>query len=153
MRRPGWGHLREGLLAAVALVLLTASMASARMVSVSGAKVNVRSGPGTRYSLVCELGDGYPLKVIGTKGKWLKVTDFENDKGWVLSRVVGRVPHVVVKVKRAVIRSGSGTHYRVVGRADYGVVFRTVENRGGWVKVKHESGLIGWIDRRLLWGW
>jgi len=23
----------------------------------------------------------------------------------------------------------------------------------GWVKVRHASGLQGWIARRLLWGW
>jgi SH3-like domain-containing protein len=33
------------------------------------------------------------------------------------------------------------------------VVFRTLERRNGWVKVKHEDGLTGWIERSLLWGW
>jgi SH3-like domain-containing protein len=137
----------------VALVLLTASVASARMVSINGGKVNMRSGPGTGYAIIWELGKGFPLKVIDSKGGWLKVADFENDVGWIHGQLAGRVPHLVVKKKGVNIRSGPGTGYRVVGKARYGVVFRTLERRNGWVKVKHEDGLTGWVERSLLWGW
>jgi uncharacterized protein YraI len=140
-------------LVAVALVLLTASVASARMVSVNDGKLNMRSGPGTSHSIVWELEKGFPLKVVGSKGDWLKVVDFENDVGWVHGRLVGRVPHVVVKKKRINIRSGPGTRYPLVGQANYGVVFRTLESRSGWVKVKHDNGQTGWVERSLLWGW
>ncbi|MEJ2033706.1 MAG: SH3 domain-containing protein [Deltaproteobacteria bacterium] len=140
-------------LVAAALVLLTVSAASGRMVSVNRGIVNMRSGPGTGYSVLWELGRGFPLKVIGSKGAWVKVIDFENDSGWIYRRLLGRAPHLVVKKRRINIRSGPGTRYRVIGKANYGVVFRTLKKRGGWVKVKHENGLTGWIKRNLLWGW
>lgn len=140
-------------LVAAALVLLAASVASARMVSVNCSKANIRSGPGTRYAAVWELGEGFPLKVIGSRRGWLKVIDFEHDVGWIYGRLVGRAPHMVVKKRRINIRSGPGRRYRVVGKADYGVVFRTLARRHGWVKVRHENDLTGWIKRSLLWGW
>lgn len=128
------------------------------MVSVSGDKVNLRKGPSTRFPVIWELGQGFPLKVIGSKGNWYKVSDFENDVGWIYKKLVSRRPHLIVKVNKNSkssinIRSGPGTQYKIVGKAEYGVVFETLQRGNGWVKVRHETGLTGWIKRSLLWGW
>jgi SH3-like domain-containing protein len=128
------------------------------MVSVSGEKVNLRKGPSTRYPIIWELGRGFPLQVIGSKGKWYKVSDFENDVGWIYKNLVSRKPHLIVKMNKNSkdqinIRSGPGTKYKIVGKAEYGVVFETLQRREGWVKVRHTTGLTGWVKRSLLWGW
>ena len=128
------------------------------MVSVAQEKVNLREGPSTRYPIIWELGMGFPLRVIGSQGNWLKVSDFERDVGWIYKSLVSRKPHLIVKVNkeskaRVNIRSGPGTEYEVVGEAEYGVVFETLQRGDGWVKVRHESGLTGWVERSLLWGW
>ncbi len=135
-------------------LLLAMPMAHAReMVSVAKGEVNMRSGPGTRYDIAWALSRGYPLSVVGRKGNWLKVRDFENDQGWVLRSMTGRTPHHVVKAKVANLRGTPGTRARIVGKALYGDVLRTLERRGDWVKVRHERGTTGWVARRLLWGW
>jgi SH3-like domain-containing protein len=128
------------------------------MVSVATEKVNLRKGPSTRYPIIWELGMGFPLKVIGSKGNWYKVSDFENDVGWIYKTLVSPKPHLIVKVNRndkdkINIRSGPGTGYNIVGKAEYGVVFETLQRGNGWVKVRHETGLTGWVKRSLLWGW
>jgi SH3-like domain-containing protein len=140
------------------LVLFSASVVSAEMISVAGVKVNMRSGPGTKYDILWELGRGFPLKVVAKKGRWLKVTDFENDVGWIYRKLTSRSPHLIVKVhkdkkKKINIRNGPGPEYKVVGQAYYGVVFKTLKRGKGWVKVQHENGLTGWVKRSLLWGW
>jgi SH3-like domain-containing protein len=129
----------------------------AEMLSIKGKKVNLRSGPGTNYDVKWEYGSGFPLKIISKKGDWYKVKDFENDTGWVSKSLLVKRPHMIVKVnkkkdKKINIRSGPGKKYRIVGKAYYGVVFQTLEQRAGWAKVKHETGLEGWIKRTLLWG-
>jgi len=128
------------------------------MVSVTGEKVNLRKGPSTQYPIIWELGKGFPLRVIGSQGNWYKVSDFESDTGWIYKNLVSRKPHLIVKVNknskaRINIRSGPGTKYKVVGKAEYGVVFETLQRGDGWVKVRHETGLTGWVKRSLLWGW
>ena len=138
---------------AVICILIAAASAHAEMLSVDRPSLNMRSGPGTNYSVLWELGRGYPLKVVARKGKWLKVVDFENDSGWVYRPLTSRRAHLIVKKSVVNIRSGPGTRYRVVGKANYGVVLRTQARRGGWVKVRHEKGLTGWVQRNLLWGW
>jgi len=129
----------------------------AKMVSVVGDNVNLRSGPGKSYSVKWKYGSGFPLKVILEKGKWLKVQDFENDTGWLHTNLTNRTGHMIVKVnrdknKKINIRSGPGTKFKIVGKAYYGVVFKTLKQQSGWAKVKHESGLEGWVKRTLLWG-
>ena len=100
------------------------------------------------------MGKGYPLKVIGSKGNWLKVIDYENDTGWVFKKLVHRKAHLVVKKKIINIRKGPGTKYKIVRQAKKGVVFRTLKRKKGWVKVSHdESKVSGWVKRSLLWGW
>lgn len=145
------------LLVFLVLVFLVPITAAAKMVSVTGDNVNLRSGPGTKYSVKWKYGSGFPLKVLQEKGDWLKVEDFEGDSGWLYKKLTSRKGHMIVKVHKDQdtkinIRSGPGTKYKIVGKAYYGVVFRTIKQQNGWAHVKHDSGLEGWIKRTLLWG-
>lgn len=138
-------------------LVFAGTSAFAKMVSVKGDKVNLRKGPGTKYSVKWEYGKGFPLKVISRKGNWMKVKDYENDSGWIHKSLLQSDPQMIVKVNRGQddkinIRNGPGTKNKIVGKAYYGVVFKTLKRQSGWVKVKHESGLIGWIKENLLWG-
>jgi SH3-like domain-containing protein len=146
-------YLSALLLTGFLFFLVTPLVQAREMVSIARGEVNMRSGPGTRYEAQWGLSRGYPLSVVGRKGGWIKVTDFENDKGWVLRSLTNRTPHHVVKSSIANIRSTPGTRARIVGKAVYGDVLRTLERRGDWVKVRHERGTTGWIARRLVWGW
>ena len=142
----------------VATWVLSVPASGITMVSVAGEKVNLRKGPSTQYPVIWELGNGFPLRVVGSQGNWIKVKDFEGDVGWIFKKLVSRKPHLIVKTnrsskKRINVRSGPGTSYEVVGKAQYGVVFQTLKRGKGWVKVRHQSGLTGWVKRSLLWGW
>ncbi len=127
------------------------------MLSVNTDSVNLRSGPGTNFDIKWEYGKGFPLEVISSKGEWVEVSDFEGDTGWIYKPLLSNTGHMIVKVNKDKdskinIRSGPGTKYRIVGKAYYGVVFETLEQRDGWAKLKHETGLVGWIKRDLIWG-
>ncbi len=152
-----WHFPVSRTVAATVLALATLSVAgpatAQEMVSIRGSTVNMRAGPGTDSEVLWELQRGYPLQVVKRQGNWLEVRDFEDDRGWVARSLVGRVPHMIVKVDRANIRSGPGARYRVVGSAEYGELLRTLERRADWVRVRRAAGEIGWVARRLLWGW
>jgi SH3-like domain-containing protein len=141
-----------GLLAAL-LALAVPRAVAQQMVSVSGEEVNLRSGPGAQHPADWVLGRGYPLTVVGRRGDWLEVRDFENDKGWIHRRLTSSTPYHIVKVKVANMRSQPTTSSRIIGKFVYGDTLRTLERKSGWVKVQREGGLRGWVARRLLWGW
>ena len=134
-------------------IFIFLATAEARMISVAGEKVNLRAGPGTKYSVLWEYGKGYPVRILETRGSWYKVVDFENDSGWVYRKLMARRPHMIVKKKRINIRSGPGSKYKLIGKANYGVVFKTLEQQKGWARIQHENGISGWVRRDLVWGW
>jgi SH3-like domain-containing protein len=142
----------------IVICLVQVGTAQAKMLSIKGDDVNMRSGPGTNYRVMWELGEGFPLMVLKKNGDWYRVRDFEGTIGWVHEDVTTTVPHMIVKVhknskKRINIRSGPGTKYRIVAKAYYGVVFKTLQQKHGWAQVQHGKGVTGWIKRSLLWGW
>jgi SH3-like domain-containing protein len=133
-------------------VLAAPQVVAQQMVSVSGEEVNMRSGPGTQHPADWVLGQGYPLKVVGRRGDWLEVRDFENDKGWINRLRTSSTPYHIVKVKVANLRSQPNTRSRIIGKLVYGDTLRTLKRESAWVRVQRE-GLSGWVARRLLWGW
>lgn len=145
--------LRQYLIA-IAIFFVTLPGAYAQgMVSIGGNSVNMRSGPGLNTQPLWRLQKGYPLRVIKRQGKWLKVQDFEGDRGWIYRPLISRTPHYIVKGKIVNIRSGPGRHRRVIGQAVRGDLLRTLGKKAAWVKVRLPNGRSGWIAKRLVWGW
>jgi SH3-like domain-containing protein len=100
--------LAKTVLGAAFLLMSVAGVNGAGYVSVANDGVNLRSGPDTKYSVLYELPEGYPLKVVSRNGQWLKVSDFENDQGWIFSPLVSTNTHVIVTVNEGNVRSGPG---------------------------------------------
>ncbi len=143
------------LVSALAEAQAATAIKVSQMVSIVRDNVNIRSGPGKKYQVLWELDLGMPLRIVETRGNWYKVSDFEGDVGWVYKTMVTRTPHLVVRkgVGRVTIYSKPASSAKIVGQAESGVVFRTLDRKTGWAKVRHQSGLTGWIQRDLLWGW
>jgi len=139
--------------ASLCLVFVTTSALARDMVSIKGSVVNMRSKPSTGSEVLWQLERGYPLQVLKRKGSWIQVRDFENDRGWIAGSLAGRTPHHVVKSSVANIRSGPGTRYRIVGKAERYDLMRTRGAKSDWIKVESTDGVKGWIAKRLLWGW
>jgi len=138
--------------AAVLFFLGVSGSFAADYVSVKGDNVNVRTGAGTNYEVSMELFQGYPLKVVSTQGEWLKIVDFENDSGWIhQSLVTTGNTNIVNGNKNVNMRAEASTNSQIVATVDRGVVMTRLETKGKWVKLKHASGLIGWIYKPLLW--
>lgn len=142
-----------GLLAAVALVVFAAGVQAKEMVSVDRSEVNMRSGSSTKDPILWALSKGYPLEVTRHKGNWLKVRDFENDSGWVYRPMMGKKAHVIVKSRVVNVRSGPSTGSRILGKAEYGELMRTLKHSNRWVKVQRDGGMKGWVSSKLVWGW
>lgn len=151
MNKRNGKQLTATIILLVASALMTAgAVVAAEFVSVGKDGVNLRSGPDTKYSIVYELPEGYPLKVEETKGEWLKVSDFENDQGWIYGPLVSKEQYVIVTVKEGNVRSGPGVNYGKVGSVVREVVLKQVGREGDWIKFEHPQ-LKGWIHRKLIW--
>jgi SH3-like domain-containing protein len=139
------------------LLLVARIAAAAEMVSITGEDINMRSGPGVENEVVWTIGSGFPVEIVSSKGEWLQVKDFEGSTGWVHKKTTQKTPHMIVKANKGTdqqinVRSEPNTQGAIVATANYGVVFKTLEKKDGWVKVEHGQGVSGWVDGRLLWG-
>ena len=139
----------SGLLT-VLVIFSAVTVMAADFVSVKKDGVNLRSGPTTSDDILFQLPAGYPLKVLARKGKWMKVSDFENDKGWIFNTLVSTTPYVIVKVKEGNVRKGPGTNYPKVGSVAREVILKKIERKGEWIKVSHPK-ITGWLHSTLIW--
>ncbi|MCI5219228.1 MAG: peptide-binding protein [Candidatus Electrothrix sp. LOE2] len=146
--------VREGarvcILTAALVIMLTGVGGAAEYVSVVKDGVNLRSGPTTSHEVLFQLPAGYPLKVLEREKKWIKVSDYEDDKGWIYAGLVSKTPYVIVKADEGNVRSGPGTNYDKVGKVVRDVILKKVGTDGDWFKISHPE-LTGWIYSNLVW--
>jgi len=151
MKKMNGKQLLSWMVLGAAFFLLSAVTAHcAEYVSVAKDGVNLRSGPDTKYSVLYELPEGYPLEVVDKKGQWLKVSDFEKDQGWVYAPLVTSNNYVIVTVSEGNVRSGPGINNDKVGEVVREVLLKKVGRQGDWIQVEHPK-LKGWIHRKLVW--
>jgi SH3-like domain-containing protein len=133
-------------------LLASTSAFAAEYLSITTDNANVRTGPGTNYPASMELFQGYPLKIEKKEGEWFKITDFENDSGWVHESIVKKADTVIVKSGKSInMRSGPSTKDSIVADVERGVVLTRISDEGDWTNVRHSSGTTGWIHNSLLW--
>jgi len=145
------------LIQLLTLLFFQVDFLNAKTLSIGIEKADLLTGPGKDFQIKCEYSKGFPVKVKSFKGQWVKIEDFENDSGWISKISLSETPYVIVKANRNSenkinIRIGPGDSYKIIGQAFYGVVFEKIDHKNGWIKVRHDSGLVGWVLSSLLWG-
>ncbi len=125
---------------------------AAEYLTVTSDKATVRTGPGKNNPTSMELFQGYPLKVVDKEGEWYKVSDFEQDSGWIHQSLVKKCDTVIVISDNSVnMRAEPSTSAAVVADVERGVVLTKVGSKEKWTQVRHGSGTSGWIFSPLLW--
>ncbi|MCI5144261.1 MAG: peptide-binding protein [Candidatus Electrothrix sp. AR3] len=132
------------------ICIATGSATAAEYVSVVKDGVNLRSGPDTTYEILFQLPAGYPLQVLERRKDWIKVRDYENDRGWIYAGLVSTTPYVIVKVEDGNIRSGPGIEYDKTGKVIRDVILKKIGEQNDWLKISHPR-LTGWIYKQLVW--
>lgn len=111
---------------------------------VTGSIVNVRSGPGTQYSVAGSLYKDSEVEVLSQSGEWYKVR-FNQVTGWLhqsLLKLGSAESGIVIIVSRDKVnlRSGPDTSYPIVGEAAKGDALTLVDVVDAWYKAKTSAG-------------
>ena len=125
--------------------------ALAERLAVSAPVANIRSGPGTRHTVVWKVEQYFPLLVIDKSGEWYQFKDFEGDIGWVHKSLVSKIPAVITKNDQCNIRSGPGTNHDILFTVEKGIPFKVLKRQGSWIHIEHSDGDKGWIHKALVW--
>ncbi len=123
--------------------------------TVTGAVVNVRSGPGTGYSVVGQVTAGRSYPVSGESNGWYKI-NFNGMTAYISASYMkvaassSTVTVGTVTANHVNIRSGAGTGYGILGQANYGDTFNVISKNGAWFYVSSATGLKGYISASYL---
>ena len=135
------------------LPFLLWSICQAEIVTVTAHTSEILSDPTSTISqTILKAPRFYPLSVQGEKDGYLRVRDYEGRVGWIQKSQVNNTKGVVVEVARVNVRKGPGANHPIAFKAYKGVTFQVLDERDGWLEVKHESGQRGWVSKPLTWG-
>ena len=129
--------------------------------------LNLRSGPGTNYSVKGTVKNGTTVKVLNTEDNWVKITDYSTGKtGWIMEKYIETesgwpsfddvfgepetqsVYHVTTSTLN--VRSGAGSSYSKVDTLFEGTAFKVLDTSGNWLKIKTFDGTSGWVSKNYV---
>lgn len=121
--------------------------------STSNSAVKVRSGPNPNDTALFSLKEHYPLRVLEKSGDRVRVEDYEGDGGWVHENMLSVTNFVIAKEKSINLREGPGVQHAKRFIADRGALFRVMEEKDGWLRLKYADGDEGWCSAKIVWGY
>lgn len=109
--------------------------------------------PSSKAKPLFVINPGTPVeRVISLEG-WIKVRDNKGDLAWIEKKYLSETRQVMVIVDRAQIRAAADDKAPLVFEAERDVVLTLLEALpGGWAKVKHRDGQLGFIKSAQVWG-
>lgn len=121
--------------------------------SIGAAPAVLYDAPSAKGRKVFVAPRGMPVEVVLTYGEWTKVRDAGGDLAWVESQRLSDRRTVVVKVPQARVRAAPDEAAAPVFTADKGVLLELVEPAaGGWARIRHADGLVGFVRLADIWG-
>ncbi len=142
------------LTVAIYLVLLLGPLpghVDAQTGVVSGNVVNIRSGPGTQYSVAGALYKNASVEMLSKTGEWYKV-QYGTVSGWMHQSLLIPNTEVYLKVNQDLVnlRSGPGIANNMITQVHKGDRLVLLEVQGEWDKVKTASGQVAYIRSDMV---
>ena len=144
-------HFLAAIVAAGALAV-SAQAHAIEFRSVADEIAVLRDAPSEDASRLTILTRGYPVEVIIESGGWVRVRDEVGSFGWIETKRLANKRTVMVSEAVAQAHESPSESSPVVFRAEKGVFLDFVGVAGGWARVRHRTGIVGYIRLRDLWG-
>ena len=121
---------------------------TAKTICTTITRVNVRKGPGIRYSVITTLKKGQKVTKVGTLGSW-SVVKIQSKKYYIKSSYLKKLyKYIYVAGDGVNLRSGPGTNYRVKAVLPRNTRLKCTARIGNWMKVTY-NGSIAYISKPL----
>lgn len=96
---------------------------------------------------------GMPLEVVLAYGDWVKVRDVGGALAWTPAKGLSSQHGLVVRAANLKVRTAPDDAAGVVFVADKGILLDVIEpSAAGWIKVRHQDGLTGYVKNTEVWG-
>ncbi len=135
----------------VMLLLAWSGSVSASTAVITGGVVNVRSGPGTEYTVAGNLLQETEVQILEIQGDWYKISK-GSLTGWVSSSLMDLQQTEQLRVigDPVNLRSGPGTSYDRVAQAQKGELLTCLGTSGEWYQVRNADGVNCYVAAFLV---
>lgn len=137
----GKNHLSHGAL-----------IVAAEEVKVTTANLNMRTGPGTGYSIILVIPKGSTVSITGYSGSWAKV-NYAGKIGYASTSYLANSSVVTAELKTTTanlnMRTGPGTGYPIILTIPKGASLEVTGYSGSWAKVTY-AGKNGYANASYL---
>jgi SH3-like domain-containing protein len=141
------------LIAGLGLMLAAASSHAFDFKTVGAAPVVLYDAPSTKGGKLFVVPRGAPLEVVLAYGEWLKVRDVNGEMAWTEAKGLTAKRNVITRTANLKVRATPDDAATAVFTADKGVLLEVTEvAAGGWIKVRHRDGLVGYVKNAEIWG-
>jgi SH3-like domain-containing protein len=141
------------LIAGLTMMAAAAASHAFDFKTVGAAPVILYDAPSTKGGKLFVVPRGAPLEVVLAYGEWLKVRDVSGEVAWTEAKGLSPRRNVIVRAANLKIRATPDDAATAVFIADKGVLLELSEAAaGGWIKVRHRDGLIGYVKSSEVWG-
>jgi len=136
------------------IVCFISQSAYAEFRSVAFAKTILYEAPSATTKKLYLVGEGYPLEIIVNLGDWLKVRDPYGTLSWAESKNLQSKRMVIVKVDKANIYKDPESKSALVATIEKDVIIELSDPliANGWIKVRYQQDLDGYIQTSQVWG-
>ncbi len=137
----------------IALLATAGSAHAMDYVSVADGAATLYDAPSLKAKKLFAASRYLPLEQIVSFDGWAKVRDSSGSLAWIEKRALSSKRFVVVTAALAAIRLAPETGATVVFQARPQVALEWLENTGaGWLKVRHQDGVTGYVSAADVWG-
>ena len=141
------------LVAATLLVLTCAQACAADFRSIGAPSVVLYDAPSLKSGKRYIAPRGMPVEIVARYGDWVKVRDADGELAWTESKGLSARRNVVVKALSAKLRAAPDDNAALLMTADKGVLLELVDPQAtGWVSVRHQDGIAGFVRASEIWG-
>ncbi|MBI3902378.1 MAG: SH3 domain-containing protein [Nitrosomonadales bacterium] len=141
---------------ALAFLMLLAAAGSAcatDYVSVADSSAILYDAPSLKATKLFVAARYLPLEQVVNLDTWVKVRDSSGGLAWIEKRALSNKRYVLVMADIADLRQTPDGTAAVLMQAKQQVALEWLKNTGtGWIKVRHQDGITGYIKTTEVWG-
>ncbi len=146
-------QLRTTLIFFISLLAAAGSAHALDYVSVAEGSAILYDAPSTKAKKMFVVSRYLPLEQVVSLDAWVKVRDSSGSLAWIEKRALSSKRFVVVTSALAEVRKAPDESAAVVLQARQQVALEWLENADiGWLKVRHQDGVTGYVRTADVWG-
>ena len=121
--------------------------------SVAGSSAVLYDAPSSKARKMFVVSRYMPLEMVVSLKDWVKVRDSSGTLAWIARSALSNKRFVVVTAGMANVRQAADPPSALVFRVQQKVALEWLADNGvGWIKVRHQDGMTGYIKANEVWG-